>query len=324
MSVSDTNTTVGLASAVAQVVDFIPANPTPGETYVTTINTFVHNHTVSVPETVAQAVTGIVASLSGNIDVNCVDNTTKATCTAITPGTPFTYLANPQDITAPVVSLSLSGSTSPTNTGFTIVSTFSEPVFGVNLSKYVVSNGVASNFTPIDDTGSGFSTTQTVHITPTTNGLVTINMPSQAGVDMGGNESNAAIQISVSYDIVAPTVTLTTVPLGITTVSGSFTTRATFSEPVSGFSASGFIVTNASVSGFSPLSSTIYQATITPTDAGLLTVTVPAASAKDIATNDNTGSNQLSVTVLDTTAPVVTLIGSTTQSISQGSVYSEQ
>ncbi len=256
--------------------------------------------------------------------MNCVDNTTHATCTAITAGTPFTYVANPQDITAPVVTLSLSGSTSPTNTGFTIVSTFSEPVFGVNLSKYVISNGIASNFTAIDNTGSGFSTTQTIYITPTANGLVTINMPSQAGVDYGGNESNAATQISVNYDIVSPTVTLTTVPTGITTVSGSFTTRATFSEPVSGFSASGFVVSNASVSGFSPLSSTIYQATITPINAGSLTVSVPAISAIDIATNPNTLSNTLNITVLDTIAPVVTLIGSSSQSITQGNAYIEQ
>ncbi len=299
------------------MVDFIPANPTVGEAYVTTINTVVHNYIVSTPETVAQVVAGIVASLSGNIDVNCVNNTTKATCTAITPGTAFTYAANPQDITAPVVTLSLSGSTSPTNTGFTIVSTFSEPVFGVDLTKYVISNGIASNFTAIDNTGSGFSTTQTIYITPTANGLVTINMPSQAGVDYGGNESNAATQISVNYDIVAPTVTLTTIPLGVTTVSGSFTTRATFSEPVSGFSASGFVVSNATVSGYTPLSSTIYQATITPLDAGLLTVNVPALSVTDIATNTNTLSNTLSITVLDTTAPVVTLMGSATQSITQ-------
>jgi Domain of unknown function (DUF5011)/Bacterial Ig-like domain len=324
MVVADTNTVVGLSSPIAQVVDFIPANPTVGEAYVTTIDTVVHNHIVSTPETVAQAVTGIVASLSGNTSVNCADNITKVTCTAKTAGTPFTYAANPQDITAPVVTLSLSGSTSPTNTGFTIVSTFSEPVWGVNLSKYVIGNGVASDFTSIDDTGSGFSTIQTIRITPTANGIVTINMPSQAGVDYGGNESNAATQISINYDIISPTVALTTVPTGISTVSGSFTTRATFSEPVVGFSASGFILTNATLSGFTPLSSTIYQATITPINAGSLTVDIPALSATDIATNWSIQSNQLSITVLDTVAPVVTLVGSSTQSITQWNTYIEQ
>lgn len=183
MVVSDTNTVVGLASAVAQVVDFIPADPTPGETYVTTINTLVHNHVVYTPETVAQAVTGIVASLSGNINVSCVDNTTHATCTALVAGTPFTYIAGTQDITAPTVALSMSGS-SPTNTGFTVISTFSEPVFGVDLTDYVVTNGVASSFVAIAPDGFGYSTGQTVYITPTTSGIVTIDMPTQAGADV--------------------------------------------------------------------------------------------------------------------------------------------
>ncbi len=216
MSVSDTNTTVGIATAVAQVVDFIPASPTIGETYVTTINTLVHNHIVSAPETVAQAVTGIVASLSGNTDVSCTDNTTKVTCTALVAGTIFTYIASTQDITAPTVILSMSGSSSPTNTGFTIVSTFSEPVFGVNLSKYIIGNGVASSFVAMSPDGSGYSVSQMVYITPSTSGIVTIDMPTQAGADAGGNDSNAATQILVNYDITAPTVVINTIPLGMT------------------------------------------------------------------------------------------------------------
>lgn len=317
VSVSDTNTTVGLATAVAQVVDFIPADPTPGETYVTTINTLVHNHVVSAPETVAQAVAGIVASLSGNTDVSCADNTTKATCTALVAGTLFTYIAGTQDITAPTVTLSMSGSSSPTNTGFTLVSTFSEPVFGVDLSDYVVSNGVASSFSAISPDGSGYSTSQMVYVTPTTSGLVTIDMPTQAGADAGGNDSNAATQLSVNYDITPPTVVINTIPPGLTTVTGAFTVRSTFSDPVVGFSLSGFTVTNGTVSAFNPLSSTIYQATVTPTDAGPLTIRVSTGSATDVATNGNTTSNTLTLTVPDITPPVTTLVGSSSQMVTQ-------
>lgn len=169
---------------MAQVVEFTPADPTVGEAYVTTINTIVHNHVVNTPETVAQAVAGIVTSLSGNVSVSCVDNATHATCTALTPGSQFTYVAGTQDITAPTVSLSLSGSSSPTNTGFTVVSTFSEPVYGVDISDFVVTNGTVSDFVAISPDGSGFSMSQMAYITPTTSGLVSIDMPTQAGVDV--------------------------------------------------------------------------------------------------------------------------------------------
>ena len=322
--VSDTNTVVGLASAVAQVVDFIPADPTVGEAYVTTINTLVHNHIVSTPETVAQAVAGIVVSLSANLDVSCVDNTTHATCTALVPGTLFTYVAGTQDITAPEVVLSLSGSASPTNTGFTIVSTFSELVYGVDLSDYVVSNGVASSFAAISPNGSGYSMTQTVHITPTTSGIVTIDMPTQAGADEGGNDNNAATQITVNYDITPPTVVINTIPPGLLVATGAFTVRSTFSDPVIGLSLSGWTVTNGTASALNPLSSTIYQVTITPTDAGPLTITVATGAATDIATNGSDISNTLTLTVPDITPPVITLVGSATQMITQGAVYTEQ
>ena len=290
----------------------------------TTINTLVHNHIVSTPETVAQAVAGIVASLSANLDVSCVDNTTHVTCTALVPGTLFTYVAGTQDITAPEVVLALSGSTSPTNTGFTIVSTFSEPVFGVELSDYVVSNGVASSFADISPNGSGYSMSQTVYITPTTSGIVTIDMPTQAGADEGGNDNNAATQLTVNYDITSPTVVINTIPPGLLVATGAFTVRSTFSDPVIGLSLSGWTVTNGTASALNPLSSTIYQVTITPTDAGPLTITVATGAATDMASNNSDVSNTLTLTVPDITPPVVTLVGSATQMITQGAIYTEQ
>jgi hypothetical protein len=65
-----------------------------------------------------------------------------------------------------------------------VVSTFSEPVYGVDISDFVVTNGTVSDFVAISPDGSGFSTSQMAHITPTTSGLVTIDMPTQAGVDI--------------------------------------------------------------------------------------------------------------------------------------------
>jgi hypothetical protein len=150
---------------------------------------------------------------------------------------------------------------------------------------------------------------QTVYITPTTSGIVTIDMPTQAGADEGGNDSNAATQITVNYDVTPPTVVINTIPPGLLVATGAFTVRSTFSDPVIGFTASGFTVTNGTVSGFAPLSSTIYQATITPIDAGPLTITVATGAATDIATNSNDISNILTLTVPDIIPPVITLVG---------------
>jgi hypothetical protein len=63
-------------------------------------------------------------------------------------------------------------------------------------------------------------------------------MPTQAGADVGGNDSSAATQLSVNYDITAPTVVISTIPPGLLVTTGAFTIRSTFSDPVVGFSLS--------------------------------------------------------------------------------------
>ncbi len=52
------------------------------------------------------------------------------------------------------------------------------------------------------------ATGYTILVTPSSNGLVTINMAIDKAQDLAGNGNTAATQISRTYDINAPVVTL--------------------------------------------------------------------------------------------------------------------
>ena len=113
--------------------------------------------------------------------------------------------------------------------------------------------------------------------------------------------------VTFTVDATAPTVTAFTSPAG-TSGSTSSTTplsfSVTFSEPVTGFSASGITVTNGTVTNgsLSGSGSGPYTFTVTPTTAGTATtVTIAANAAQDAVGNGNTASSSYSFTYV---APV--------------------
>ncbi|MBO6759652.1 MAG: PKD domain-containing protein, partial [Roseivirga sp.] len=126
---------------------------------------------------------------------------------------------------APTVSLS-SLATSPTN-GFGITITFSEAVTGFAIGDITVANGTASNFSATS------TSVYTAQITPTTDGTVTVDVASASAQDAGGVDNTAATQFSITADVTAPTITITsTVP---DPTNNTFTATFTFSEDVTGF-----------------------------------------------------------------------------------------
>ncbi len=189
------------------------------------------------------------------------------------------------DTTKPSVQLA-TASTS-VNAPFTVNATFSEPVSGVALSDFVVTNGTASNLT-----GSGAA--YSIRVTPTANGAVAITMPANAASDAAGNTSTASNALSVTYT--APSDPLPTVVLSTasSTVTGSFTVNAQFSETVTGLLGTEFTVTNGTVTGLSG-SGSLWIATVQPTATGVVAVSLPANVALDSAGQGNTASNILSV-----------------------------
>lgn len=78
--------------------------------------------------------------------------------------------------------------------------TFNEPVTGFTGSDILINNGtiLAGSF-------SGSDSTYTVNITPSGQGVVTIDVPAGVAQDAAGNSNNAAAQITINYDNVPPT-----------------------------------------------------------------------------------------------------------------------
>lgn len=191
----------------------------------------------------------------------------------------------------------------PTNSTFTTTFTFSEAVTGFEVSDITLGNGAASNFTTTS------STVYTALITPTTDGIVTVNIAADVANDAVTNGNIPATEYSVLYDITAPTVDITS-PVANPTNS-TFTTTFTFSEAVTDFVIGDVTLGNATASNFTATSTTVYTALITPTTDGTVTVDIAADVAIDAATNGNTIATQFS-RLYDVTPPVAPVVISVT------------
>ena len=219
--------------------------------------------------------------------------------------------------------------TTPQNSAFDVTITFSEDVTGFAAADIAFTNSGG-----VGDTAAATATlkadsddndaTYTATITPTGTGSLSIQVPANAAVDAANNGNTASRTHTVDVDTVRPTVTITNVP---TTPQGiAFDVTITFSEAVTGFTASditfsgtGTADATATLSG----TGTTYTVTITPTGNGVLRFQVPENVAVDAANNDNTASTVKSTNLtpaqqaitIDITRPSVTITGipSTTQ-----------
>ncbi|SHM46480.1 gliding motility-associated C-terminal domain-containing protein [Chitinophaga jiangningensis] len=108
--------------------------------------------------------------------------------------------------TSPTVTLT---STAPAlvNAPFTVTATFSEAVTVLTVDEFTITNGTASNLQ------SNANTTYTVTVTPTADGPVTIQLPANKVVNIGGNANTPSNTLSFTYDGTAPAVTAVTVPV---------------------------------------------------------------------------------------------------------------
>jgi hypothetical protein len=182
--------------------------------------------------------------------------------------------------TPPTVTVAPTGtSTSGSPINFTL--TFSQSVTGLTTGGITVTNGSKGTL-------SGSGANYTLPVTPTAQGAVTCQV--NAGVANGNTASNTA---SVTYDSVAPTVTVA--PTGTSTTSSPITFTLSFSESVTGLVVGNITVVNGSKGTLSG-SGASYTLPVTPTGQGAVTCTVNPGAATDAATNLNTVSNTASVT----------------------------
>ena len=248
---------------------------------------------VSTSATVYTAL--ITPTTDGAVTVDVADNVAQDAATnGNTAATQFSIAA---DLTSPTVVIT-STAADPIDGAFTTTFTFSEAVTGFALGDISVGNGAASNFV------STSTTAYTALITPTTAGLVTVDVAANVADDAATNGNAIATQFSITADLTSPTVVISSTAAD--PIKGAFTTTFTFSEAVTGFAIGDITMGNGTASAFNATSVTVYTALMTPTTDGAVTVNVAANVAQDAATNGNTAATQFSITA-DLTSPTVTI-----------------
>ena len=170
------------------------------------------------------------------------------------------------------------------NSSFTATFLFSEIVIGFELSDINVTNANIGNFTVVD------GSTYTAVVTPTIDGLVTLNVNANVAQDIQGNLNTAATQVSGLYDTSRPTIVIQNVPANSL---DAFTATFEFNETVIGFTLSDISLTNATATNFTVIDGNTYTALITPSLNGLVTLAVNANVAQDSAGNLNTAATQV-------------------------------
>ncbi|MBI3358313.1 MAG: autotransporter-associated beta strand repeat-containing protein [Nitrospirae bacterium] len=240
-------------------------------------------------------------------------------------------LATPQfqrtyDTLAPTVSsiIRLAGATNPTNaTSVTFTVTFSEAVTGVDSADFSITTGI-SGTSVTGVTGSG--TTRTVTVNTGTGGSGTIRLDvidNDTILDLAGNKlggtglgnGNFITGQFFTIDKSAPTITMTSTTTDPTNLA-SFVVTVTFSESVTGFTASDITIGNGSQSDFSG-SGASYSFTLAPEANGLVTANIAANVSVDAVGNGNLAAPQFQRTY-DTLTPSVLNVDSTVPDATYG------
>ncbi|WP_287234920.1 Ig-like domain-containing protein, partial [Microcystis sp. Msp_OC_L_20101000_S702] len=177
---------------------------------------------------------------------------------------------------------------------------FSEDVTGFDNSDVNVSGGTLSDFTLVD--GSSYQATFTADDAVETTGSVSVAADSYT--DIAGNNGGAGTD-TVTIDTKNPTLAVDIVDPSLNDDDNSSLVTFEFSEDVAGFDNSDVNVSGGTLSDFTQVDGSSYQATFTADDAVETTgsVSVAAASYTDVAGKDG-GAGSDTVTI-DTLNPTV-------------------
>jgi len=163
----------------------------------------------------------VTPTADGNVTVDIP--AAKATDTAGNNNTAAPQLSRTANITPPTVTLTSPSAATVTGL-FSVTATFTEDVIGFDNTDITVANATASNFVKVD------AKTYTFDVTPTASGNVTVDIPAAKATDIAGNNNTAAIQLTRTADVTAPTANLGAIS-NITTAGGtSQSLTVTFSD----------------------------------------------------------------------------------------------
>ncbi|MBF0362808.1 MAG: hypothetical protein HQK49_17450 [Oligoflexia bacterium] len=194
------------------------------------------------------------------------------------------------DTVSPSVIVSSSTSDEYTKTSpISVTFTFSESVYNFILQDITVTNGSATNFS------SSSLTTYTADIVPSAEGVVSVSVGAASANDAAENSNTLSNTLNRTYDITAPSVTLSSSASNPTHISPIALTL-NFSEAILNFAITDINVTNASISNLQSLGGNQYSADIYPSPNVTVNISVAAATFQDRALNDNLAATPISRT----------------------------
>ena len=254
-----------------------------------------------------------------------------ATDAAGNPNTAATSKTVTVDVDRPTVGITVPPDVQ--NGAFDVTISFSEAVIGFVQSELSLSGTAAAGITAWS--ANTANTVYTATITPTTSGMVSLNIAADVATDTTNNPNTTAIEQSVTVDVDSPSVKLTLSASGQGGNNNRIDIQISFTEPVEGFEQTdlsvttngltalesnvsggeiplpdglGNIVTDevkveypiVSITGWTPdpdkTTYTAYITTYTETK-GQVIVSVDADVATDVAGNPNVAGEALTVDV---------------------------
>ena len=199
-----------------------------------------------------------------------------------------------RDGTGPSATITKDTSTSRT---VTYTFTFHEYTYNFTSDDITISEGTKVAFTKVNQK------TYTLVVTHASDGSKTITVNANSCNDRFGN-LNASKSLTHTIDSIKPTVTITK----NTSTSRKVTYTFTFSEAVTGFTASSVTVSEGTKGTFTKVSDSKYTLVVTHASDGSKTITVNANSCNDRLGNLNKVKSLTHTITTDTTKPTITNI----------------
>ena len=210
---------------------------------------------------------GNLNNLEGTVTLDFAMNPDIADATGnIFDGTmPTGVNANSYEVDTIAPMVTITGVPATSSEPFTATITFSEPVDVLMQGDITVNNAELSDFTLVTTSGTDPNRAWTVLVTPTADGMVTLDIAADAAMDAADNGNTAAQATSTftapmmnNDDTIAPTVTSVTRqdPMNSPTSADSLTWRVEFSEVVTNVDTTDFMVTGttATITSVVPVS----------------------------------------------------------------------
>ncbi|WP_268124577.1 Ig-like domain-containing protein [Roseivirga pacifica] len=228
----------------------------------------------------------ITPTTDGTVTIDVAANVAEDAATnGNTAATQFNVQA---DYSTPTLIID-SGVNGLTNKAFTTTFTFSEAVTGFAIGDITLGNATTTRFsqaTPL---------VYTAEITPTTDGIVTVDVAANVAEDAATNGNTAAPQHSVMADFTAPEVSIGNIPAELNDFD-PFSLTFTFTEEVVGFEDSDIQLTNAQLKSFTTTDNIVFEVSLSAISNDEVTVSVPANTLDDLAGNPFEGAEQLTIT----------------------------